>query len=204
MWKKFDIIEVNEKGIIRRHKSTFSKYDRCKKDRIFDEDGYFYYTEFSMLGQYYGFYIQNRTYLVHRIVAEVFVPNPQNKSYVNHKDGNKLNNCASNLEWVTLKENSQHAVETGLIKTGKDSHMYGRTGKNHPCHYSNLGNTWNIGRNVSDSTRKKISEKLKGNKNGLGHKCSAESRKKMSEAAKIREQKKRELRILNKEEERSS
>ena len=51
---------------------------------------------------------------IHRLVALTFLPNPDNKRTVNHKDGNKLNNHVSNLEWATYQENNKHAISTGL------------------------------------------------------------------------------------------
>lgn len=56
---------------------------------------------------------------IHRIIAEHFIPNPDNKPEVNHKDGNKLNHCISNLEWVTTRENLLHARATGLFIPAK-------------------------------------------------------------------------------------
>lgn len=48
---------------------------------------------------------------IHRLVAKAFIPNPQNKKDINHIDGNKTNNKASNLEWTTRSENVKHSHE---------------------------------------------------------------------------------------------
>lgn len=65
-----------------------------------------------------------KTFKVHREVAKAFLPNPELKEQVNHKDGNKHNNSVSNLEWVTGHENMRHASVNGLLKP--------RKGDNHP------------------------------------------------------------------------
>ena len=63
--------------------------------------------------------IKGKRYKIHRLVAETFIPNPEDKREVNHKDGNKLNNCVSNLEWCTRSENQKHAYKIGLQKSSE-------------------------------------------------------------------------------------
>ena len=60
-----------------------------------------------------------KTVKVHRIVAQTFIPNPDNKPQINHIDGNKLNNCADNLEWCTNNENMKHSWDIGLRDRNK-------------------------------------------------------------------------------------
>ena len=68
--------------------------------------------------------INGKYWLVHRIVAMVFIPNPDNKPQVNHIDGNKQNNDISNLEWVTPEENMRHASRMGLLRPPQPQDTY--------------------------------------------------------------------------------
>lgn len=72
----------------------------------------------------YGESQERETIMLHRVVAKTFLENLEGKEFVNHKDGDKLNNHYSNLEWVTKSENTQHAIETGLLcHSGEDSNL---------------------------------------------------------------------------------
>ena len=51
--------------------------------------------------------------LIHRLVAELFIPNPYNKPFVDHIDHNKSNNSIDNLRWVTMEENNKHRYDCG-------------------------------------------------------------------------------------------
>jgi len=63
---------------------------------------------------------------VHRLVAETFIPNPENKPEVNHKNGDKSNNNDWNLEWATRVENCNHAEDNGLNKHPKTAKIYSK------------------------------------------------------------------------------
>lgn len=112
-----------------------NKYKKPSKDK----DGYLY-VGISKQGK-------SKNYKVHRLVAEAFISNLENKPQVNHIDGNKLNNVVKNLEWVTSKENIIHAHKIGL--------SYNAKGKEH----------FNYGKHLTKETKEKMSKKRKGELN---------------------------------------
>lgn len=71
------------------------------------------YTWAGTFGSYFGNYKMG---LIHRFIAKKYIPNPENKTQINHKNGLKNDNRICNLEWCTSSENIQHAYDTGLKK----------------------------------------------------------------------------------------
>ena len=99
MWIRIlDNYEVSDTGLIRN-----AKTGREVKQYV-GKDGY------------WRTQIAGKTRTVHRLVACAFVPADPGKHFINHKDGNKQNNRADNLEWVTRSENMRHAYDHGLKK----------------------------------------------------------------------------------------
>ena len=139
---EYEGIKVNSQGfVITKRKGLHSGHT--------DKDGYKLVT------------VNGYPRKIHRIVAEVFIPNPENKPQVNHIDGCKYNNNIDNLEWVTPSENAKHAWRTKLqlgkhrkvtVLDKRDNLVY--TFNNlHECSYhfgyakkyfSNKINTYNI------------------------------------------------------------
>ena len=101
--KGFKYHSISKEGVVKNNKTNF-----IKKNWLCG-NGYFYVD------------IQEDCVVkkcpIHRLLAIQFIPNLENKRTVNHKDGNKLNNNVSNLEWCSDSENLIHARNNGLLKT---------------------------------------------------------------------------------------
>lgn len=111
------LYQVSNLGLVKRSQCTkphmrkgvtiFRTYPERYKSPSTQDDGYLFVGLADTSGKL-------KTHLVHRLVAEAFIPNPENKLRVNHIDGNKLNNSVQNLEWATQLENVRHAHRLGL------------------------------------------------------------------------------------------
>lgn len=96
IWKQikgFENYQISNTGLVKKENLILKPFDNNGYERI----------------QLINNNIKSKK-LIHRLVAEHFIPNPNNKPQVNHKDTNKKNNNDWNLEWVTNQENVQHAI----------------------------------------------------------------------------------------------
>ena len=73
---------------------------------------------------------ERKQHTVHSLVAKAFLPNPDNLPAINHIDGNKANNQVSNLEWISYRSNTAHAINTGLFKPHETPKRIGKNNVN--------------------------------------------------------------------------
>lgn len=99
------LYEINEDGVIRNVKSK-------KIIKGYEENNGYIRVRFE--NKCLGGVVRSS---VHQLLAEAFIPNPENKPEINHIDSNRSNNALSNLEWVTHSENMKHAYNKGRINT---------------------------------------------------------------------------------------
>jgi hypothetical protein len=96
---------ISNKGRVKR--IAFNNYTKTEFKKMHTIKTGYVYVQFYYNGT-------NHPVRLHRLVAQHFVPNPNGYEEVNHKDGNKQNNCADNLEWCSRSHNVKHSFEVGL------------------------------------------------------------------------------------------
>lgn len=136
--KENSLYEVSNQGRIRRNKRFI--YGSIHKD------------------EYVFVNMQGMQFPLHRLVAEMFIPNFKNKPFVNHIDGNKQNNCADNLEWCTQKENIEHSIKNNLQPKNLSTYK----GKFTTEQRQQIKDQWNSG----EISIRKLAEKW-----GVSHTC---------------------------------
>lgn len=103
-----------------RRKLTIDDYEITREGQVINKtNGHILTPQLNGKG-YLRVKIDGKLQFVHRLVAQKYIPNPNNYEQVNHKDGNKLNNNVDNLEWTSNQMNRDHAVKTGLHLQGED------------------------------------------------------------------------------------
>lgn len=123
--------QITKSGKIRRNPATFKTGRRAEFIKPYKNNKGYLCVHFWVNGKMSGAQ-------VHRLLAQTFIPNPNNLPEVNHIDGNPLNNSLNNLEWVTHQQNLKHAWETGLFKRDRSEINIGRKSKNATSKYNGV------------------------------------------------------------------
>jgi len=95
--------------------SNLGNVRSCKRNKLLLKNGWYLLRMYNSANGYKFVRINNKTAYIHRLVSLAFLPSIENKKYVNHINGIKDDNRLDNLEWCTAKENTSHAIKTGLI-----------------------------------------------------------------------------------------
>lgn len=146
--------QVSNLGNVRSIRTSQGTYRERLKKTYLDRNGY----------ENVDLWKHNKSYkkLVHRLVAQAFIANPENKETVNHLDGVKNNNLLTNLEWATQSENLIHASNNNLIdKEACRQRMIGTKWKNANSKFHNVS---------YDKSRNKWKASIKLNKKTVGQK----------------------------------
>lgn len=128
IWKEIPFLkdyEVSNLGRILKHNYAYTKETKIVKLSTY-KFGYKYFTA------------NNKKYTVHRLVAQAFIPNPNDYPIINHVDNNPSNNRVENLEWCTYKHNMEHCLKCGRFEEAKKKISRANKGKNNPGTIKNL------------------------------------------------------------------
>ena len=104
---------------------TLDDYEITKDGKVFNKKWGRYVKPQPNGTGYLRVHIAGKMYFVHRLVAMIYIPNPENLPQVNHIDGNKHNNCVDNLEWVSNRDNSLHALHKGWMRI-EENHQFAK------------------------------------------------------------------------------
>ena len=161
VWKPIkgyeSLYEVSSLGRVRRTENYFNSKSKLNKQFMVKVKGRILKNRVSR-----GYYIVNlccnskaKNYRVHRLVAETFLPNPNNYPCINHKNGIKTDNRVGNLEWCSYSYNNKEAYRMGLKKPTWEGKCYEKHPSNHPImQLDKLGNIINYWHSIQEAQDK--------------------------------------------------
>lgn len=155
------LYQVSNKGNVKSLNYHKEGYEKTLKPKKHNKG----YLQIQLMGK------ENRTFTIHRLVAEAFLPNPNNYPCINHKDENKQNNSLDNLEWCDNSYNAKYSIKLHPERIKNRKYTSKKSKLNYKVNqFDNEGNlikTWNNSRTIFLETGMSdwaISECCKGNR----------------------------------------